>query len=195
MYEVFGNPASRAFRVLWTLEELDEPYTLIHAKPRDPILKDVSPIGKIPVLRVDGHVITDSVAISTYLADKHGKFLAPAGTIERAKQDAMIHAILDELDAVLWTAARHSFALPEDKRLPEIKDSLRWEFQRNIDRIAERMTSDYAAGESFSVADILLTHCLNWSIGAKFAFDNAKISEYAERMRARPAFKRVRALG
>ena len=194
MYEVFGTPASRAFRVLWALEELGEAYTLTHAKPRDPVVSAVYPVGKVPVLRVGDEIITDSAAILTYLADKHGGLLAPAGSIERAKQDAITHAVLDEIDAVLWASARHSFVLPEDKRVPEVKESLRWEFNRNVNRLADRITTEFAAGDTFSIADIILTHCLNWSISAKFDYDNKQMAEYAHRMRERAAFKRVRAL-
>ncbi|MGB7319560.1 MAG: glutathione S-transferase family protein [Planktotalea sp.] len=194
MYEVFGSVASRAFRVLWTLEELGEDYTLTVAKPRDPVITAVYPAGKVPAMRVGTDILTDSAAIMTFLADKHNALTAPAGTLARAHQDAIMHAILDELDAVLWTAARHTFVLPEEQRVPAVKPSLMWEFNRNVDRLAKRITTPFAAGDTFTIADILLTHCLNWAVGAKFEHENAQIDEYANRMRARDAFKRVRAL-
>ncbi|MGH1576899.1 glutathione S-transferase family protein [Planktotalea sp.] len=194
MYEVFGTLSTRAFRVIWALEELGEPYELIQTKPQDPELKAFYPAGKVPAMKVDGNIITDSVAIMTYLADSHGKLIAPAGTIERAKQDAITHAINDEIDAVLWAGARHSFVLPADQRVPEVKLSLKWEFNRNVNRLADRITTPFVAGESFSITDILLTQCLNWAISAKFDYDNEKMKDYAKRMRAREAFKRVRAL-
>ena len=195
MYEVFGTIASRTFRVLWALEELGGPYELIAVKPHDPTLTAVYPAGKVPALRVDGQIISDSTAIMTYLADKHGALLATAGSVERGQQDAMVHAIIDEIDAVLWAGARHSFILPEDRRVPAVKDSLKWEFNRNVNRLAERITTPFAAGETFTIADIILTHCLNWSISAKFDFDSEKMQAYAKQMRARPAFQRARALG
>ena len=40
---------------------------------------------------------------------------------QRAKQDALLHRVNDEIDAVLWTAARHSFILPEAERVPAVK--------------------------------------------------------------------------
>lgn len=195
MYEVFGTIASRAFRVLWALEELGVDYTLTEAKPHDPVLTAIYPAGKVPALRIGADVITDSTAIMTFLADKHGALIAPAGTLERAKQDAILHAILDEIDGVLWAGARHSFILPKEHRVPEVKPSLKWEFNRNIHRLASRITTPYAAGDEFTIADILLTHCLNWAISAKFEHDNDQIHAYAKRMRDRAAFKRVRALG
>jgi glutathione S-transferase len=194
MYEVFGSTTRRAFRVLWALEELGEPYTLTYAKPRDPVVTAIYPAGKVPALRVDGKVITDSTAIMTYLADKHGALIAPAGTIERAEQDAITHAIIDEIDAVLWTGARHSFVLPEEHRVPAVKPSLKWEFDRNLHRLSDRITTPFAAGDTFTITDILLTHCLNWAVGAKFDHTCEKMDVYAKEMRARDAFKRVRAL-
>lgn len=195
MYEVFGTVASRAFRVLWALEEIGADYTLTQAKPHDPVLTAIYPAGKVPALRTGEEVLTDSTAIMTFLADKHGALTAPAGTLARARQDAITHAILDELDAVLWTAARHSFVLPEEHRVKEVKPSLKWEFNRNLHRLADRIDTPFAAGETFTIADILLTHCLNWAVGAKFEHDSEKMNDYAKRMRARYAFKRVRDLG
>ncbi len=194
MYDVIGSVTSRAFRVLWALEELEVPYTLTYASPGDETIRAVYPSGKVPALRVDGDVITDSVAIMTFLADKHGALLSPAGTIARAKEEARLHRVNDELDALLWTAARHTFVLPEEHRVPEVKPSLKWEFERNLGRLSKEM-GEFAVGDQFTIVDVLLTHCLNWAYSAKFPEPNADMLDYAKRMRARPAFKQVRALG
>ena len=84
--------------------------------------------GKVPSLEVNGVNIADSTAIITYLADKYNQLTFPAGTIERAQQDSFTQFILDELDSILWTAARHSFVLPKEMRVSELKDTLHWEF-------------------------------------------------------------------
>ena len=90
-----------------------------HARPR---FRALNPLGKVPVLRDDAHTFTDSTAIMTYLADKHGQLTFPAGSPKRAVQDGHTGFLLDEFDACLWTAARHSFVLPEEKRVPAVKD-------------------------------------------------------------------------
>ncbi|MEY8828627.1 glutathione S-transferase family protein [Sedimentitalea sp. XS_ASV28] len=194
MYKVFGSINSRTFRVLWMLEELDQTYELIQAPPRSEVVMALSPLGKIPVFQVDDVTITDSTAIMTYLADRHGKLTFPAGSIERARQDALSNMILDELDAVLWTAARHSFVLPEDKRVPEAKPSLAWEFGRNVDRLAGLLEGPFLMGDRMTIADIIAVHCLNWAHAAKFPVENEAILGYAKSMRARDAFQRVKAL-
>ena len=194
MYELFGSLTSRAFRVMWMLEELGQPYNLVKVSPRTDEILALNPSGKIPAFKDGDDIITDSTAIITYLADKHGKLSFPAGSTERARQDALTFLILDELDAVLWTAARHSFALPEDKRVPEVKPSLAWEFGQNVNRLAEQFQGPFLMGETMTVPDIIATHCLNWAFSAKFPVENETLLTYAKTMRARDAFKRVKAL-
>jgi glutathione S-transferase len=194
MYTVTGSPMSRTFRVIWALEEMGLPYELNPASPQSPEVLALNASGKVPVLQEDGEILTDSTAIITYLADKHGKLTAPAGTLARARQDAMTQLCLDELDAVLWTAARHSFALPKDQRVPEIKPSLKWEFSRNLARIETKIKGPFVMGDDFTIADIVLTHCLNWASGAKFPIESQPALDYAKAMRARPAHQRTAAL-
>lgn len=191
MYKVYGVMASRTARVLWMLEELGEAYDLIQANPQSDVARSVNPAGKVPVL-VDGEdVLTDSTAILTYLADKHGKLTYPAGTVERAQQDALTHTVLDEFDAILWTSSRHSFVLPKEQRVPEVKPSLKWEFTRNLNRLSKRMVGPYLQGDQMTVADIIATHCLNWAHNAKFPVENEAMLAYAQSMRERPAFQRM----
>lgn len=195
MYKVYGSVASRAFRVLWMLEEMGIAYEYHDTKPQSEAARALNPSGKVPIL-VDGDaVLTDSTAILTYLADKHGQLTYPAGTVERAHQDALTHTILDEFDAVLWTAARHSFVLPEEQRVPQVSDSLKWEFARNLDRLEMRFAGPFLQGEVMTIADIICVHCLNWAFGAKFPIESEKLIAYSKEMRARDAFKRVRDLG
>ena len=86
MYKVIGTPQTRAFRVIWMLEELELPYELVPAPPRSEGVVAFNPSGKVPVLIDNGTPITDSTAIIQYLADKHGQLTHPAGTLERARQ-------------------------------------------------------------------------------------------------------------
>ncbi|MDU8912916.1 glutathione S-transferase family protein [Aestuariicoccus sp. MJ-SS9] len=193
-YTVIGALRTRAFRVLWMLEELGEPFEHIAAAPRTDEVRRHSPLGKVPVLLDGEAAIPDGTAILTYLADKHGAWTAPAGTLARARQDAWTFRILDEVDALLWTAARHSFILPEDERVPAIKDSVKAEYARNIARICDEMPGPYLMGEAPSVPDILLCHCGGWAQNARFPEPPEAFAAYLTRLRARPAFQRAAAL-
>ena len=189
MYTVIGAVKSRAMRVLWTLEELGENYTHIPAGARSEEAFKYNPLGKIPAL-VDGdHVLTDSMAIITYLADKHGKLTAPAGTPERAQQDALTFWLIDEFDAILWAAAKHSFVLPEDKRMPAVKEVLKEEFSASAQKLSDQLKGPFLMGDSLTIPDILACHCLNWAVGAKFPRVDEKLFAYAKALRERPAFQ------
>ncbi len=191
MYEVIGQTQTRAFRVLWMLEELGLEYTHQDVAPRSEALRKYNPTGKAPVLLVDGAPVIDSTAIITFLADKHGGLTWPAGTLERARQDALTHFVLDEMDAVLWTAARHSFVLPEDKRVPEVKDSLKWEFERSQKVLLERMgNGPFLMGERMTVPDIIAAHMVPWAMLSKFPLlDDFKA--YGKRLSQRAAYQRA----
>lgn len=194
MYTVIGDRMTRAFRVLWMLEELGVPYTHVPAKPRSDEARAANPSGKVPALLDGDQMIPDSMAILTYLTDKHGAFTHPAGTPDRAKQDAWTFRLLDELDSLIWTAARHSFVLPEDQRVPDVVDSLSSEFGRNMDQISSEMSSDYLAGAEPTVPDFLLAHCIGWARFAKFPDAPPELVAYLKRLRKRPAFQRAAAL-
>ncbi|MEO8243231.1 MAG: glutathione S-transferase family protein [bacterium] len=191
MYTVIGTARTRTARVLWLLEELGQPYDHRPFAPQSAEVAAHNPSGKVPVLIADGVTLTDSFAILTYLADKHGQFTCPAGSLDRARQDGFSGLILDELEGLLWTSSRHSFVLPPDLRLAEIKVSLKWEFERNQARLADRMAGPFVMGDQMTVPDILLAHCLSWAKAAKFPEVDPRLADYHTRMLARPAWTRV----
>src|SRR5690606_2758994 len=154
-------------------------YEHVGAKPHSDPVTAHYPRGKVPVLLVDGEPLTDSTAILQYLADAHGRFTAAPGTMARARPDSTVHMLLDAFDAVLWTSARHSFILPEDRRVPAVKDSLRWELSTNQAALVRRMGDQpYVTGHEFTIADIILAHCLMWARVAKFEITEPALKAY-----------------
>ena len=191
MYKVLGIAQSRAFRVLWMLEEIGECYEHISAKPGSSEIIKFNVSGKVPVLLDGKNVLTDSSAIVSYLGDKHKKLSFQSGSIERAYQDSMVFRIIDEVDMILWLAARHSFILPEERRVNAIKPSLKWEFERNIDRIMSEKESKFLMGDEFMLPDIILAHCGSWARSAKFPLENRRFNDYINLCYDRPAVRRL----
>ena len=191
MYKVFGIPQSRAFRVLWMLEEIKIKYEHIQLKPGSLDVKKINRSGKVPVLLDGEEILTDSSAIISYLGDKHEKLCFPRGSIDRARQDAMVFRIIDEVDMMLWGAARHSFILPEAMRVNAIKPSLKWEFQKNIDRIMDEKDSKFLMGDKFMLPDIILAHCGRWARSAKFPLENENFNRYVKLCFDRPAVREL----
>lgn len=192
MYTVVGAPASRAMRVIWMLEELEQPYTLIPAKPRSEEILSYNQTGKVPALLVGDDVLVDSVAIIQFIADRHGAFTYPAGTIERARQDALTQFCVDEVEGALWTAAKNRFVLPEEQRVPAIKETCRYEFAVAMERLGARLgDGPFVMGEEITVPDILLGHCAGWARSAKFDIPDGPVRDYFRRLVTRPAFQRA----
>lgn len=189
-YTVVGSPRSRAMRVIWMLEELGQTYELIPATPRSDIVMALSPTGKIPVLKVGDAVLTDSVAICTYLADRHGALTAPAGTLARARQDGLTQFLVDEVEGALWTAAKNSFVHPEEVRVPEIKRVCRIEFDAAMERLVGLLgAGPYLTGETFTVPDLIAGHLASWARAAKFETPaEGPLADYFARLMARPAY-------
>lgn len=192
MYTLVGTMKTRALRVAWMLEEIGADYDLINAPPRSEEARKHHRDGKVPVLRFDSVVLTDSVAIIQFLADRHNELTHRAGTITRAEQDSLTQFCVDEVEGALWTAAKNSFVLPEDKRVPSIKETCRFEFGLAMQRLETRLgNGPFIMGDMMTVPDILFGHCAGWAKSAKFEWPAGRVSEYFARLRGRPAFARA----
>ena len=194
MYTVIGAVASRALRVIWMLEELEQPYELVQAAPRSPEATEHHPDGKVPALIVDGTTLLDSVAIIQFLADRHNALTYPAGSLERAKQDSLTQFCVDEVEGALWTAAKNTFVHPEEHQTRAVKDTCRFEFKMAMERLERRLgDGPFVMGKTMTVPDILLGHCAGWARAAKFDLPDGAVGEYFNRLVSRPAFRRVNA--
>lgn len=192
MYELYCTKRSRGFRVLWALEEIGADYELITTKPRSDEAKAINPSGKIPFMKVDDTILTDSVAIMTFLADRHNALTFPAGTIERGVQDGFTNFANDQLDGTLWTALRYTVGMPEKYLLPQIKKPLIGEFKHAMQALEARLgDNEYVMGETFTIADILIVHCCSWARNFDFAIGSERVDAYVDNAMERPAYRRA----
>ncbi|MDD9911306.1 MAG: glutathione S-transferase family protein [Ahrensia sp.] len=191
--KLYGSPQSRLTRASWMCEELGIAYDIVAAKPHSDALKALNPAGKGPVLVDDDVVVIDSAAICLYLADKHADkgFCAPPGTAERASLDSwMMFAQLD-LEGPLWLKLKHKFLLPETLRC-DLKDNPKREFDAAIAAMEARLgDGQFALGDQFSAADIILGHCGQWARGGKFQINSDAVNAYFDRVLSRPALSRA----
>ena len=165
--------------MLWLLEELGLAYEHLNFTPHSEEVLRYNPSGKVPVLVDADAVISDSTAIMTYLADKHGGLTAKTGTLARARQDAMLHQVLDEVDAVLWAASRRSLGLSKMRDAEAIRGAFEAEYARNIDRILTQ--KGLPDGKGITIPDLLI--CGGWAF-VTFPTDNAEFKNYLKTMRA-----------
>jgi len=88
--KLYGRTNTRSLRAAWALEEAGAAYEyvtvdLFKGEGRSPAFLAINPAGKIPVL-LDGElVLTESLAIVTYIGEKFpASGLVPATLAERA---------------------------------------------------------------------------------------------------------------
>jgi glutathione S-transferase len=175
---------------MWMLHELGEPYKLTSIPPRDERLKSINPSRKVPVLKDGEDYVIDSVAICQYLADKHGQLTFKAGTIERAHQDSFTQFAVDDVELPLWVHAKHTFAIPEEYRVPDVKRACMYDFGRAMEALSQRLgEKTYVMGDIFTVPDLLLGHVGGWAMSVGWTIAEGNVSRYIARIRERPAFQ------
>lgn len=194
MYQVAGSKGSRIGRVLWMLEELGQPYTIVPMKPGSPDARALNPTGRVPILLDGDLMVTDSAAICLYLGEKHPEKGMAAGSLaERARMDGWMHFIQSELEAPMWNKLKHRLLLPPELRV-DVGPWTAWEFSRDAAALAERLGgNEFATGNRFTAVDVVLGHVLQWARSAKFEPFPGIVAAYAERIWSRPALARARA--
>src|SRR2546427_12845934 len=119
----YGFAPTRTIRALWMLRELDLDFEYVQVdltkgEHRRPEFLAVNPAGKVPVLVDDDLVLSESVAIVLYLAEKYPqKGFLPADLRARAEVNRWLLFTATELEQPLWRIARHTHLYPIEKRL------------------------------------------------------------------------------
>lgn len=192
MLTVIGPKGGRVFRVIWTLEELGLDYRHEIARPHSEGMFAVNPLGQAPALLDGDAVLTDSLAIMHYLADRAGRLTFPPGTVERAKMDARINFVLTEMEAPVWLMARHGFVLPEEARIPGMRAVAEADFARAEAKFETLLGDDaFFGGDVFSLADMFAADLARWARQAKIPLTSDMFAAHADRMAARPAWIRA----
>lgn len=197
MITLYSFPNSRSLRVAWTLEELDLEYRCQHValdKGEGQADEHLArhPDGKVPALKEGALTLFESAPICRYLAERYGAGnLLPDSLTTRAEVDQWLSFIVTEIEQPLWLQAKHTFALPRDRRVPAVLPTAAWEFQRALRALQRRYQGqDYLVGDTFTLADLFLTHTLTWAASMKHRLPETLIT-YQARHAQRPALARA----
>lgn len=155
---------------------------------RRPEFLAMNPAGKLPVL-VDGDlVLTESVAIVLYLAEKYPeRGLLPTEVRGRAEAYRWLLFTATELEQPLWRIARNTALYPEEKRLAADVPLARQDFL-DMAAVMEKHLADweYLVGKAVTVADLVAAYTLDWADEAQVLDGLPVLRAYMERMYARP---------
>ncbi len=200
MINVYGYPNTRSTRVTWTLEEVHADYKFIPINPRSEEIKmseflRINPFGKIPVLADGTLILTESVAICLYVAEKFPNYsLIPGNSVPESRSHFFqwLFFLISELEMHLWTATKHTNLLPQEKRVPSIVQSCHSDFMRACNILLTRLCDhEYLACEHFTIADIICVSILHWANHIGIEIDESLL-EYMERLSKRPALTKAR---
>jgi glutathione S-transferase len=156
---IYGVARTRAFRALWIAKELGLDYEHIPieigpAGARKAEYLAINPNGRLPAIDDGGFVLWESLAITLYLAKKHGR-LYPATLEDEAKAWQWSLWSVQEVDRGVNIWSLHAVRLPpEDRdpqRLAEALKVLEPPFKVLEAALAGR---PYLLGDVFTVADL-----------------------------------------
>jgi glutathione S-transferase len=153
----------------WAVDFEAIPVNMLAGEHRSPAFLKVNPAGKLPVL-VDGDmVLTESIAIVLYLAEKYrDKGLIPIDLQQRAQLMRWLLFTTTELEQPLWRIARHTALYPEGKRLPGELALARDDFAEMANVLEEYMNGrQFVVGDRVTVGDFVLAYTLDWAKTAK----------------------------
>lgn len=188
---------SRSQRILWLLEELALPYEIVRYQREKTMLapeslRRVHPLGKSPVLEIDGRMLAESGAIIEYVVEQHGNGqLMPArGTDDyfrfrywmhyaegSAMSPLLLKLVLSKMGPLGWPA--RGFV---DRQIKTHLDFMEGELAR----------SAYFVGDSCTAADIQMSFPLE-AAAARAGLDGSRPKLWAllQRLHQRPAYQRA----
>ena len=203
---------SRSQRILWLLEELGLPYEIVKYQRNaqtmlaPPELLRVHPLGKSPVVTVDGLTLAESGAIIETLVERYGdvRLAPPPGSPEAvryrywlhyAEGSAMPPLLLKLVFDKIEKTPMPFFVKPIAKAISGKAKSgfITQQITTHLDFMeAELGKSTWFAGDEFTGADIQMSFPVE-AAQARGGLNASrpKLMAYLERIQARPAYQRA----
>lgn len=202
MIDLYTWTTPNGRKISVALEEMGLPYAVHTVNIREneqfkPDFLAISPNNKIPAIvdRDTGTSVFESGAILVYLAEKSGRFLAPAGTRERARALEWLMWQVGGFGPMLGQFAH--FALYREDKVPAAIERFASEARRLCTVLDTQLgKTDFVAGD-YTVADMAI---YPWSAAALGGIEQAtgasfpNILAWHARVASRPAVARGMAI-
>ncbi len=104
----------------------------------------ISPLGKVPVLEVDGHVLFESAAICEYIDETQGQVLHPSDPLVKAQHRAWM-----EYSSVLLGLNYQMATAPDEAQYLKARDELK----QRLATLEANVKGPYFTGEKFALVD------------------------------------------
>jgi glutathione S-transferase len=158
---IYGIARTRAFRALWVASELGLdcehlPIEIGGAGAGAPEFRRLNPNGRLPFIDDSGFVLFESLAITLYLAKKHGSgTLYPATLEDEAKAWQWSFWAIAEVDRGVNIWSLHAVRLPEAERDAAKRDEALKVLAAPFKVLDVAVSQQpYLLGDEFTVADL-----------------------------------------
>ena len=198
--KIYGMARTRAFRALWVAMELGIDYEHIpveigDAGARTPEFLAINPNGRLPAIVDDGFVLVESLAITLYLAKKHGfGTLYPADPKVEARAWQWTLWALTEVDRGVNIWSLHAIRLPAAERDAAKRDEALRVIAAPFKVLDEAVSKQpYLLGNEFTVADLNVAAVISRAIEMDLSAVT-HLQAWLRRCLERPAAKKALAL-
>ncbi|PSB09700.1 glutathione S-transferase family protein [filamentous cyanobacterium CCP1] len=178
-------------RAVITLLEKDIPHerTYIDLSNKPDWFRQISPLGKVPLLKVDEEVLFESAVICEYLNEITPSSLHPADPLQKAKHRSWI-----EFGSNILNSIAGFYNAPDQESFEQKRNELTNKFIWIESSLSDR---GYFAGGTFSLVDGVYGTIFRYfdifdTIKDFGVFDNTpKVKEWRQLLQTRPSIQRA----
>lgn len=189
----YTNPQSRGQIVRWMLEETGADYRTevmdyASTMKAEPYLS-INPMGKVPAIVHNGHIVTECAAICAYLAEAYPQAgLAPTAD-ERADYYRWLFFAAGPMEQAITNNFAKFVPSPEQGRMFGYGN-----YDLAVDTFERAVSAHpYIAGDRFTAADVYVGATVGWGLAFGTLPKRDAFAAYAERVTSREAYKRGKA--
>lgn len=193
---------SRSTRVIWLLEELGMPYSVVNHE-RDPVtrlapesLKLVHPLAKAPIIVDNDITLCESGAIMEYLLNRtNNEILRPSiNSTEYYHYLEWLHFAEGSLSLPVISTLLMSMEKRDGTQA--LDGYIAKEIHLDMSYIESTLTTrQYFAGDSFTAADIMMTIVLEMADNLGLLMSRTHIKAYLDKVKKRPAYQKAASFG
>jgi glutathione S-transferase len=188
---LYTNPQSRGRIARWILEEVGVPYETeivdYATTMKGGAYLTINPMGKVPAIVHNGHVVTECAAICAYLAEAFPDAgLAPLAE-ERADYYRWLFFAAGPVEQAVTNNVAQFHPSPEQGRMFGYGN-----YDRTVDVLESAVSAHpYITGDRFTAADVYVGSAVGWGTMFGTLPKRQAFLDYFARLSSRDAFKRA----
>jgi glutathione S-transferase len=192
--DLYTNPMSRGQIVRWALHEVGAEYEQhileYGTTMKSPEYLAVNPMGKVPAIVHNGHVVTECAAICAYLTDAFPHSGLQPAEAERASYYRWMFFGAGPVEAAVTNHAS-GFDPAPDKEMMFGYGS----YDRVIDTLEKHFSDNaYVCGDRFTGADLYVGSQVIWGVMFGTMPPRSSLVQYSDRLTARAAYIAAKAI-